>query len=105
MNFRELRSQRNLSPREMATHLGLSLRTYERWETGETTPLPTALEGCARRLQTLDFKNARLTRGMTVKQMAAFLDVPLGTYTDWETKRTSPHQVTLEGCAARLKKV
>jgi len=34
--------------------------------------------------------------------MAAALDLPIRTYDDWENEKTTPHQVTLEGCAARL---
>jgi len=34
--------------------------------------------------------------------MSACLGLPIRTYDDWENEKTTPHQVTLEGCAARL---
>jgi len=43
VELRALRANARLTQREMADLAGVQLRTYQRWEAGETTPHPSML--------------------------------------------------------------
>lgn len=50
----------------------------------------------------MNFREIRLKLQLNRKEMAHLLSLPVRTYEDWEKEKTVPHQVTLEGCAARI---
>lgn len=50
----------------------------------------------------MNFREIRRKLQLNRKEMAHLLSLPVRTYEDWEKEKTVPHQVTLEGCAARI---
>lgn len=52
----------------------------------------------------INFRETRKQLGLERKQMAFLLGMPVRTYDDWEKVVTTPRDVTLEGCAARIAK-
>jgi transcriptional regulator with XRE-family HTH domain len=105
MNFREQRLARKWTYKEMAHYLDLPVNTYRDWEKGTSTPRAVTLEGIKARLTPMEL-NFRAVRGnRPPKEMAFILGVSVNTYNRWERNEHTPNQVTLEGCAARLKKL
>ncbi|WP_339379261.1 helix-turn-helix domain-containing protein [aff. Roholtiella sp. LEGE 12411] len=60
--IRELRQQLDLSQEKFAAKLGVSLRTVNRWENGNTVPSPMALKLIEEMLQNMGEPGKKLLR-------------------------------------------
>lgn len=58
-----------------------------------SNPVPADDDGAASDMQRL--KHCRIANGMTQQEFAEYIDVPFGTYVQWETGRRNPPQYVL----------
>ncbi|MEW6736754.1 MAG: helix-turn-helix transcriptional regulator [Acidobacteriota bacterium] len=106
----ELRKAINITQTEMAEHLGITLRNYQRWEFGETNPHAKAAYRLAEMYvmlriagivmltnhkdREIDFAKLCLELGKAMKitqaEIAEHLGVPLREYRRWEAGEIQP---------------